>query len=72
MHIQRGDHSLIVAQVIEAMVRKAPEGRTDDAILWMKDLGEKVFYGGQEVLQSGGRYSKRRLRPELLKLFGAH
>ena len=22
------------------------EGRTDDATLWMKDLGDKVFYGG--------------------------
>ncbi len=46
LHIKRGDHSLVVAEVIEAVVRKAPEGRADDAILWMKNLGEKVFYGG--------------------------
>jgi hypothetical protein len=29
-----------------AQVKTQPAGRADDAILWMKDLGEKVFYGG--------------------------
>jgi hypothetical protein len=25
---------------------KAPEGRADDATLWLKDLGANIFYGG--------------------------
>jgi hypothetical protein len=29
-----------------ADVATAPEGRPDDAVLWMKDLGDNVFYGG--------------------------
>jgi flavin reductase (DIM6/NTAB) family NADH-FMN oxidoreductase RutF len=44
--VERGDHHIIIAEVVEANVAKPPEGRADDAILWMKDLGEKVFYGG--------------------------
>ena len=45
--IERGDHSIFVGEVIEAGVRKDLGGvRADEAILWMKDLGEKVFYGG--------------------------
>lgn len=44
--IERGDHHVVIAQVTEANVAKQPDGRADDAILWMKDLGEKVFYGG--------------------------
>jgi hypothetical protein len=23
-----------------------PEGRPDDAVLWLKELGPRVFYGG--------------------------
>jgi flavin reductase (DIM6/NTAB) family NADH-FMN oxidoreductase RutF len=44
--IERGDHHVVIAQVVEANVARPPAGRADDAILWMKDLGEKVFYGG--------------------------
>jgi len=44
--VERGDHSVFVGEVTEAGVRKAPSGRADDATLWLKDLGEKVFYGG--------------------------
>jgi flavin reductase (DIM6/NTAB) family NADH-FMN oxidoreductase RutF len=44
--VERGDHHIVIAEVVEANVAKPPEGRADDAILWMKDLGEKVFYGG--------------------------
>jgi flavin reductase (DIM6/NTAB) family NADH-FMN oxidoreductase RutF len=44
--VARGDHHIVVAEVIGADVRKAPEGRPDDAVLAMRDLGEKVFYGG--------------------------
>ena len=42
----KGDHSIFVAEVIDAGVTKVPEGRPDDATLWLKDLGEKIFYGG--------------------------
>ncbi len=41
-----GDHTVFIAEVVEAGVAKQPEGRADDATLWMKELGEKVFYGG--------------------------
>jgi flavin reductase (DIM6/NTAB) family NADH-FMN oxidoreductase RutF len=44
--VEMGDHSLFVGKVVEAGVAKAPEGRADDATLWLKDLGDKVFYGG--------------------------
>jgi flavin reductase (DIM6/NTAB) family NADH-FMN oxidoreductase RutF len=44
--VSKGDHSLFVAEVVEAGVARAPEGRADDATLWLKELGEKVFYGG--------------------------
>jgi flavin reductase (DIM6/NTAB) family NADH-FMN oxidoreductase RutF len=44
--VEMGDHSLFVGKVVEAGVTKAPEGRADDATLWLKDLGDKVFYGG--------------------------
>jgi flavin reductase (DIM6/NTAB) family NADH-FMN oxidoreductase RutF len=44
--IQRGDHSIFVGEVTEATVARQPEGRPDDAILVLRDLGEKVFYGG--------------------------
>jgi flavin reductase (DIM6/NTAB) family NADH-FMN oxidoreductase RutF len=43
---ERGDHAIVVGEVVEAGVVTEPEGRPDDAILWMKDLGERVFYGG--------------------------
>lgn len=44
--IERGDHSIFVGEVTEAGVRQTPEGRADDATLWLKELGERVFYGG--------------------------
>ncbi len=44
--VEQGDHSIFVGEVVEAGVAKAPEGRADDATLWLKDLGDKVFYGG--------------------------
>jgi len=44
--IEKGDHSLFVGEVVNAGVTKQPEGRADDATLWLKDLGDKVFYGG--------------------------
>ena len=44
--IERGDHSIIVGEVKDAGVAVQPAGRPDDAILAMRDLGDKVFYGG--------------------------
>ena len=44
--VERGDHSIFVGEVTEAGVRRSAEGRADKATLWLKDLGEKVFYGG--------------------------
>ena len=44
--VEKGDHSLFVGRVVEVGLPKALEGRADDATLWLKDLGEKVFYGG--------------------------
>ena len=44
--LEMGDHSVVVAEVTEAHLLKAPEGRADAAILEMKDLGDNVYYGG--------------------------
>ena len=44
--VETGDHHVVVAEVTEANVAKAPDGRPDAAILEMKDLGPNVFYGG--------------------------
>jgi flavin reductase (DIM6/NTAB) family NADH-FMN oxidoreductase RutF len=44
--VEQGDHHIVVGEVIGADLRKQPEGRPDDAVLAMRDLGEKVFYGG--------------------------
>lgn len=44
--VERGDHSIFVGEVVDAGVAKAPAGRADDATLWLKELGDNVFYGG--------------------------
>lgn len=44
--VAQGDHHIVIGEVIEANVATAPQGRPDEAILEMKELGEKVFYGG--------------------------
>lgn len=44
--VERGDHHIVIGEVVDANVSKAPEGRADEAGLHMKDLGENVFYGG--------------------------
>jgi len=44
--VKRGDHTLFVGEVVEARVKTPPAGRADDAICWLKDLGDKVYYGG--------------------------
>jgi flavin reductase (DIM6/NTAB) family NADH-FMN oxidoreductase RutF len=42
----QGDHSVFLGEVVEAGITQQPAGRPDDATLWLKDLGEKIFYGG--------------------------
>ena len=44
--IEQGDHHIFVGEVVDANVATQPEGRADEAILEMKELGENVFYGG--------------------------
>lgn len=44
--VEKGDHSLFVGEVVDAGVARPPDGRPDEATLWLRDLGEKVFYGG--------------------------
>jgi flavin reductase (DIM6/NTAB) family NADH-FMN oxidoreductase RutF len=44
--VEKGDHSVFIGKVVDAGVAKVPDGRPDDATLWLKDLGDKVFYGG--------------------------
>ncbi len=44
--IERGDHSIFAGEVLEAGVVGEIEGRPDEVVLELKDLGEKTFYGG--------------------------
>jgi len=44
--VEKGDHSVFIGKVVDAGVVKQPDGRADDATLWLKELGDKVFYGG--------------------------
>jgi flavin reductase (DIM6/NTAB) family NADH-FMN oxidoreductase RutF len=44
--VEKGDHSLFVGRVVDVGLAKTPEGRADDATLWLKELGDKVYYGG--------------------------
>jgi flavin reductase (DIM6/NTAB) family NADH-FMN oxidoreductase RutF len=44
--VERGDHHIFVGEVVDAHLGKPIEGRPDAAILEMKELGEKTFYGG--------------------------
>ena len=44
--VEIGDHSLFVGEVVDAGMSKALDGRPDDATLTLRELGEKIFYGG--------------------------
>jgi hypothetical protein len=44
--LAEGDHRVFLGEVIEAGLRLDLDGRPDEAVLWLKDLGEKIFYGG--------------------------
>ena len=44
--VEQGDHHIVIGEVVDVHLHKAPAGRPDTAILEMKDLGDNVFYGG--------------------------
>jgi len=44
--VEAGDHHVVVGEVTQAHLHRPPEGRPDDAILAMRDLGDTIFYGG--------------------------
>jgi flavin reductase (DIM6/NTAB) family NADH-FMN oxidoreductase RutF len=44
--LSKGDHSLFLGEVVEAGLQQEIKGRPDEATLWLKDLGERIFYGG--------------------------
>ena len=44
--LEKGDHSIFVGEVQTAGVAAQPAGRPDDVTLTLRDLGDKVFYGG--------------------------
>jgi flavin reductase (DIM6/NTAB) family NADH-FMN oxidoreductase RutF len=44
--VERGDHSVFIGEVVDAGVTQTLEGRPDEMTLTLRDLGEKVFYGG--------------------------
>jgi flavin reductase (DIM6/NTAB) family NADH-FMN oxidoreductase RutF len=44
--VEQGDHSLFIGRITAAGILAEPSGRPDDLTLLLKDLGEKVFYGG--------------------------
>ncbi|MDA0786750.1 MAG: flavin reductase family protein [Proteobacteria bacterium] len=44
--VARGDHHIVIGEVVDAHVPVAIEGRPDAAGLHLNELGENVFYGG--------------------------
>ena len=44
--VEKGDHSIFVGEVVNAGVKEQAEGRADEKILWLKELGENIYYGG--------------------------
>lgn len=44
--VERGDHHIVVGEAVDVHAAAEIEGRPDEAILHMRDLGDNVFYGG--------------------------
>jgi len=44
--VAEGDHTVFLGQVVDAGVRMEITGRPDEQTLWVRDLGDKIFYGG--------------------------
>jgi flavin reductase (DIM6/NTAB) family NADH-FMN oxidoreductase RutF len=43
--VERGDHHIVIGEAVDVHGAEI-EGRPDDAVLHMRDLGDNVFYGG--------------------------
>src|SRR5262249_38449212 len=48
--VEKGDHSIFVGKVVDAGVSKTPDGRLDDATLWLKELGDTIYSGGGSLV----------------------
>jgi flavin reductase (DIM6/NTAB) family NADH-FMN oxidoreductase RutF len=44
--VEQGDHHVVVVEITAAYLPAELTGRADENVLEMKELGEKVFYGG--------------------------
>lgn len=44
--VSAGDHAQVVAEVVDAQIAAAPEGRCDAVILTCGDISPKLYYGG--------------------------
>ena len=44
--VERGDHHIVIGEAVDAHANAPIEGRPDDAVLHMRELGDNVFYGG--------------------------
>jgi hypothetical protein len=44
-NIERGDHHIVIGEIVEAHVPRPIDGRPDLATVHMADLGDNVFYG---------------------------
>ncbi len=44
--VERGDHHIVIGEAVDAHAAAPIEGRPDDAVLHMRELGDNVFYGG--------------------------
>ena len=44
--VERGDHHIVIGEAVDVKTKAEIEGRPDDVILHMRDLGDSVFYGG--------------------------
>ncbi len=44
--VQKGDHTIVIGEVVNAGLNTELKGRADHATLLLGDLGENIFYGG--------------------------
>jgi flavin reductase (DIM6/NTAB) family NADH-FMN oxidoreductase RutF len=44
--VEYGDHTPFVGKVVNVGLNLESEGRADDATLWLRDLGDNIYYGG--------------------------
>lgn len=44
--VERGDHHIVIGEVTDVHLAAPIDGRPNDAVLHMRDLGDTVFYGG--------------------------